>query len=372
MKLQYFLVFFFSQLYHARNVSTSGSSIRIPLTRTSTITTITSADTYYGSFSIGTPPQEFKTIFNTQSTKLWVLSKKCQDLILCQRSGVHLYDHEMSTTYKQPTKPNCQKRSTYIIGKVAGFCSNDTIMLAGVELNNSEFLEVTNVTLFPTDTYHSIIGLGYDYSRPSDNIITQLCRTVNRENKFSFYFNRNTRGGELTLCGIDESKFRGPLNYVNETQPFGRWYIPIENVSLQLGPNHTNMDSETTAKVDSGTNFIAGPSKSIEAIHNVTNGDISTSKVDCKDIPKLPSLTFEIGGKKYTLEGEDYTYMEFEDDYSTAKCRMGIIDNFVEGDTSWTLGNVFLRKYYSVFDMDSHAIGFAESMHRAAIIVHLF
>ncbi|CAG7729746.1 unnamed protein product [Allacma fusca] len=180
--------------------------------------------------------------------------------------------------------------------------------MAGVELSNTEFLEVTNITQFPIDECQSIFGLAYEYSRPSDNIITQLCRMVNRDNKFSFYFNRNTIGAELTLCGIDESKFRGPLNYVNETQPFGRWRIPIENVSLQLGPNHTDVDSETTARVDISSDLITGPLKSIEAIYNVTNADIETTKVDCKDIPKLPSVTFEIGGKKYTLEGEDYTF----------------------------------------------------------------
>ncbi|XP_065206299.1 aspartic protease 4-like isoform X1 [Planococcus citri] len=363
MKLQYFLVFFFSQLYHARNVSTSGSSLRIPLTRASS-----EWYPYYGSFSIGTPPQEFKTHFHTGSSQLWVFSKSCQ-YSECKKGGVHLYDHEKSKTYKQPTKPKCQKEVVHDEElEVAGFCSSDTITFAGVELNNTEFLEVTNITRFPINECQSVFGLGYEYSRPSDNIITQLCRMVNRDNKFSFYFNRNTGGGELTLCGIDESKFRGPLNYVNETQPFGRWYIPIENVSLQLGPNHTNVDSETTAIVDSSFPGIAGPLKRIEAIYNVTNADMRTTKVDCKDIPKLPSVTFEIAGKKYTLEGEDYTYMESKNDYSTTECRMGIFD----GDTSWTLGRPFLRKYYSVFDMDSHAIGFAESMHRAAIIVHLF
>ncbi|XP_065206287.1 aspartic protease 4-like [Planococcus citri] len=368
MKLQYFLVFVFSQLYQARNVSTSGSSLRIPLTRTS------ESDGYYGSFSIGTPPREFKTHFHTGSSQLWVLSKSCQDLV-CQKDGLNLYDHEKSTTYKQPPKPNCQKKIEYGgfpgFTEVAGFCSSDTIKFAGVELNNTEFLEVINNTRFELDACQSVFGLGYEYSRPSDNIITQLCRTINRENKFSFYFNRNTDGGELTLCGVDESKFRGPLNYVNETQPFGRWCISIENVSFQLGPNHTNVDSETTARVDSSAHFISGPLKSIKAIYNVTNADMRTTKVDCKDIPKFPSVTFEIGGKKYTLEGEDYTF-KVENDYSTAECMMGIIENIVDDDTSWYLGNVFLRKYYSVFDLDSHAIGFAESMHRAAIIVHLF
>ncbi|XP_065206047.1 uncharacterized protein LOC135835621 [Planococcus citri] len=397
MKLQYFLALFFLHLYHARHVSTPGNGIRIPLTRTPLTseklslsaskiesmynrksTRINETDIrlhyypkseYYGPISIGTPPREFQMIFDTSSDQLWVLSKFCNASRCRKDSSLDLYDHENSTTYKQPTKPTCQDYIRHGTWVMTGFCSNDTITLDGVELKNTEFLEVVNITdpfpRFSQGPYEGTFGLAYKYNYPelSDNIITQLCRKVNRENKFSFYFTRNTLdtdGGELTLCGIDESKFRGPLNYVNEIQPLGtQWYIPIKNASLQLGRDHImDMGSETIALLDTGSTYILGPQKSIQAIYNATNADEITSEVDCKEIPKFPNLTFAIGEKKYTLTGEDYT-LKIENN-SAIECTI----RFAAGGFNfWVFGDVFFRKYYTVFDIENHRIGLAESIH---------
>ncbi|XP_065206166.1 lysosomal aspartic protease-like [Planococcus citri] len=386
MMSQYFyIVFFFLQLFNARNVSTSGSGIRISLTREPL--SLRRLYVYYGTVSIGTPPQEFQMIFETESSQLWVLSKSCNASV-CENESIHLYDHKISTTYKQPTKPNCQEEIEQVYqgsGELTGFCSYDTITLHGVKLKNTEFLEIVDVrTIYLHNPHLGHFGLKYDYSRPSDNIITQLCQKLNRENKFAFYFTRNTsdtNGGELTLCGVDESKFRGPLNYVKEIEPWGRWFIPIENVSLQIGPNQTNVDSETKASVQTGIPHIHGPKESISAIYKAIKADETRRTVDCKDIPKLPSVTFEIGGKKYTLEGEDYTFKIplFENDDSTIptmKCTIGFAHDRFYDEGLWILGNVFLQKYYSVYDIDNHAIGFAESVHapitRAAVIIYFF
>ncbi|XP_065205573.1 uncharacterized protein LOC135835310 [Planococcus citri] len=395
MKLQYFLLFFFLQLYHARHVSSPGSGLRIPLTRTPLTlkkmalpaTKIESMyeynmkssnesvihlryypiSEYYGPVSIGTPPREFQMIFDTGSSQLWVLSKSCNDSRCKKNSSLDLYDHENSKTYKLPTKTSCLKEITYGTGEVAGFCSNDTITLDGVELNNTEFLEVVNITdRFPKGPYEGLVGLSYNNSKLSDNIITQLCRKVNRENKFSFYFTRNisdTDGGELTLCGVDESKFRGPLNYVNETEqlPFGTWFIPIQNASLQFGRDRImDVGSEAFALVDTGTSHILAPAASIRAIYNVTKANLTTSKVDCEDIPKFPNFTLAIGGKKYTLKGEDYTF-KFENN-SVIECAIGFASAGFFNNL-WVLGDVFFRKYYTVFDIENHRVGFAESIH---------
>jgi len=79
--------------------------------------------------------------------------------------------------------------------------------------------------------------------------------------------------------------------------------------------------------------------------------------VDCNTIPSLPELSFKFGGKNYPLKGEDYILN------AGGTC----ISSFTGMDIPapigplWIVGDTFLRKYYSVYDLGRNAVGLAKA-----------
>jgi Eukaryotic aspartyl protease len=173
---------------------------------------------YFGTVSIGSPPQSFQVIFDTGSSNLWVPKVGCTHCGLPFIAKKHKYDHQVSSTYQQDGQ---DFEIMYGSGSVSGFFSGDDVILADdLVIEGQRFAEIQDAgglgIAYSLGKFDGILGLGFT-SISIDGTTTPFENLI-RQNKvdqpiFAFYLGDNAPG-ELTFGGYDSSKFHGELQYV--------------------------------------------------------------------------------------------------------------------------------------------------------------
>jgi len=310
---------------------------------------------YYGQLTIGTPPQTFKVIFDTGSSNLWVPSKKTS---IIHWNPLHAkYDSTKSSTY---VKNGTDFSIRYGSGSLTGFVSQDTVTIGDVSVPNQLFAEATNEPglAFKIGKMDGIMGMAWQSIavngiRPAWYDIVQK---QGMEPLFAFYLGKgNGENSEMVLGGTDTKHYTGEISYVPLSDE-KYWMFGMDKFAM--GSVST---SNVTAIADTGTSLLAGPKDFISKIQTAIGGTPVGSSgeytVDCSKISSLPSVTITLAGKDYVLEGKDYILQV------SGQCLSGFmgIDLPAGNPVKFILGDVFLRKYYSIYDMGNKRMGFATS-----------
>ncbi|KAJ0041655.1 hypothetical protein NL108_009069, partial [Boleophthalmus pectinirostris] len=265
---------------------------------------------YFGSISIGTPPQEFTVLFDTGSSNLWVPSVHCSFLDLA--CWVHRrYNSKKSSTYVQN---GTQFSIRYGRGSLSGFISGDTVSVAGLPVPKQQFGEAVKQPgiTFAVARFDGVLGMAYpsiSVAKVTPVFDSAMAAKLLPQNVFSFYISRDPLaavGGELILGGTDPQYYSGELNYVNVTR---KAYWQIQMSGINVGKQLTLCKSGCQAIVDTGTSLIVGPVAEIRALHKAIGAlplIMGEYMIDCKKIPALPVVSFSIGGIMYNLTGDDY------------------------------------------------------------------
>ncbi|CAF0916970.1 unnamed protein product [Adineta steineri] len=332
---------------------------------------------FMGNISIGTPAQTFLVNFDIGSSDLWVPSSRCSSN--CTRH--HKYTAANSQTYILNGNPFFL---TYADGSfVSGYISIDTVTINGITVQEQRFAECISITGMDNVLYDGILGLGYPTLANYGNtplFYNMWNQSLIPEPIFSFYLNPDTNaitGSELIFGGIDSSKFTGDITYVPLVLT-GYWEFQMTSVSV----GSTLINSSLYAIADTGTTFITGPATQVEALNGALGATYDSSAkmytVNCSinSLSSLPNVTFNIAGGIFTLKSSQYLVVYYDD--STSYNNSTTYDNstsyifysvFTPLDTNdsynnsiWILGDYFLRRYYSIFDILNNRIGFAQSI----------
>ncbi|KAJ3600669.1 hypothetical protein NHX12_031647 [Muraenolepis orangiensis] len=318
---------------------------------------------YYGVISIGTPPQDFSVLFDTGSSNLWVPSIHCAFLdVACWFH--RRYNSKKSSSYTQNgTKFSIQ----YGRGSLSGFISEDTVHVAGLPIPRQQFGEAVRQPgiTFAVARFDGVLGMAYpriSVANVTPVFDTAMAAKLLPQNVFSFYISRDPSaavGGELMLGGNDPQYYSGEIHYVNVTRK-AYWQIKMDNV--EVGSQLTLCQSGCQAIVDTGTSLMVGPAAEVRALHKAIGAlplIMGEYIINCNKIPTLPTISFNIGGKLFNLTGEDYILKESQ--MGVSICLSGFMAMDIPPPTGplWILGDVFIGKYYTVFDRDSDRVGFA-------------
>ncbi|XP_061183045.1 lysosomal aspartic protease-like [Saccostrea echinata] len=320
---------------------------------------------YYAVIGMGSPPQQFKLMFDTGSSTSWVPSKKCnQSNIACLLHNK--YDSSKSSTYRT-NGTECE--INYGIGTVKGFLSTDTVTIGDIKIQNQTFVEVTEESgnLFATAIYDGILGMAYpkiavDHVLPV--FYNMLKQKLVSAPIFSFYLDRNRtgkEGGELILGGSDPKFYSGNFTYINVTRR-GYWQFKMDGVKIN-GKTSKCCSGGCQVIVDTGVSWLTGPSSEIKSLNQAIGAKPSTSgdyTVNCSSIPRLPPVSFTLNGKDFTLQGKDYILTVSHQGKTT--CMSGFVGQDVPvtiGGPFWIIGDLFIGRFYTEFDLENNRVGFA-------------
>ncbi|XP_037284261.2 lysosomal aspartic protease [Rhipicephalus microplus] len=317
---------------------------------------------YYGNISIGTPPQTFRVVFDTGSSDLWVPSARCPpESVACRTHG--RYDCFDSATYTEHGRPFL---ISYGSGSVVGKISRDVVALGEYRVRDQYFGEAWTMIgdLFISSKFDGVLGLGYPNiaMMPGlplfDNMMEQ---GVVAQPLFSVYIKRNASsndGGEILFGAIDNDHYEGNISYV-PVNVKGYWQFDMDGV--QVGYDSSFCHGGCQAIADTGTSAITGPVEEIRRLNEIigaTRASYDLLVVDCGSLRTMPKIAFIIGGKRYVLRPKDYILQWELNGEKT--CLSGFMGHDTK-NSLWILGDVFLGRYYTVFDRGNDRLGFAKA-----------
>lgn len=307
---------------------------------------------YYGEITIGTPPQPFVVLFDSGSANLFVPSIDC-DSANYPCSQHHKYNASASSTYKDLNTPyNMADWAT-------GYLAQDVVNVGGIDIKYQVFAQATQMgSSFDSDIYDGLLGMAF-VPIAVDNIVPPFINMIDQnlleEPIFSVWMDRNaeaSNGGEIIFGGIDSTKYQGSFSYVpliTETY----WQFTMDGGFVG---NSKFCNGGCTAICDTGNPWITGPTEDVNTIYQATGADVY-GNVDCDSVSEMPVVYLILNNQQFSLEPEWYVSRTFTDGQETCS----VIFEY-SYSSQWNIGDMFIGKYYTVFDYGNQRLGFAEAV----------
>ncbi|KAH9036753.1 acid protease [Lactarius deliciosus] len=298
---------------------------------------------YYGSISLGTPPQVLTVDVDTGSADLWVPSA-------CQAC----HGHQFSPTHSSTFHPTNEGFSiTYGTGNVSGRLVTDVVSIAGLSVADQAFGAVSarsdDMDKQPND---GLIGMAFGtiaQSRRATFFESLIAQRKLAAPLFSVHLSRHEESGSSVCFGcVDSSRTTGPVTWLPVVSR-SYWTVSMDG----LWANGARAPAKLTAAIDTGTSLIYVPSALAAAFYALIPGSKRANQygpgfwsVPCYSANQI-ELSFD--GNRFAIHPNDF-YLGRVSAGSTA-CVAGVlsIDNGLPPNLA-IIGDVFLKSWYSTYD----------------------
>jgi len=279
---------------------------------------------------------------------------------------------------RNPVPPTCGTTKnhafsvTYGSGSVSGTEYTGPVSFAGLTVKHQSFGSAFSSNGF--NGVDGIVGFGpvdltehtVEKQTTVPTFLHNLASQYNFPEVLGVYFHplhgsdTDEANGELTLGGVDHSKFNGPISYVPLTTvlPYSNyWGINVHSIKY----SGSTLGTGLAAIVDTGTTLILFPLTPYEAFLSATGGtpDLGLTRFASRPTGKV---VFTLGGSRFTLTPTQYLVPRGQ--YSYYGLAPGFFYSWIsttggDSDLAFIIGQKFLENYYSVYDKPGHRVGFA-------------
>jgi len=326
---------------------------RIPATLMST--------SFVSKIQVGSQNQELQAIFDTGSSDISLLSVSTE-IPACQVASLACFDASKSASL---VSGDVMVEVSFASAIVVNVLGSDTVTVGPLRVERQAVGLIASVQ---GDVPSSLFGLAF----PSLSSFNQSTFMENVDanglllsRQFSFFYsNIIGKKSSVKFGEPDERLFDGEQVWLDidkayNSTVYSYWQVPLNNVYFGGVPIQAcNPNGPCQAILDTGTALLSGPMLQVSAILTAlesfkqADGTFSCAP---RDLVKMPIVSWDLGARwdepvgqfvgSYRFDLEPRFYMQ----YFNGTC----LPSF-EGDDNlqrWVLGDLFLRKFYTTFDM---------------------
>lgn len=369
---------------------------------------------YFGTLSVGTPPQPFKVVFDTGSGHLILPSMYCHSETCKAHSR---YKRSASTTARDidwngtmvaPNEPRDQITVAFGTGDITGVFVDDLVCLDSMGSKSHvppvdsapescmrlRMIAATAMSEEPFKAFEfdGILGLGLAglSQSPEFNFLNVIRSSVRDQGScimdaFAVFLADNEHeDSEITLGGWANERLEEDLSWTPVHDPdMGHWMVKVKALRVN-GELLDFCESGCKAAVDTGTSLLAVPQKAFPELYELLRHP-TPLEGHCDGPGPLLHFEFEefsisLGPREYaqaTPVKSRSTKPKWTSRNGTASdssrkdlfCRPMLMSLDMPeplGPKLFILGEPVLRKYYTVYDAHQKRVGFGRAKHRSA------